>query len=69
MHLPDQRFWPLLGWGLVSVAFPKLLARSLRFHKPTPGDSEASLERVARTWRITGLIALGAFVGLAFVRY
>ena len=51
MHLPNQRFWPLLGWGLVSIAFPELLARSLRFRKPTTSDSEADLERVARTWR------------------
>ena len=69
MHLPDHRFWPLLGWGLAGVAFPKLLARSLRLRQPTPSDSEADLERVARTWRITGLIALAAFVGLAFVNF
>lgn len=68
MHLPDQRFWPLLGWGLASVAFPRLLARSLRLRKPTI-DSKADLERVARTWRITGLLALAAFVGLAFIRF
>ena len=65
MHLPDQRLWGILGFGLACVLFPGLFARSLfRTKKPGVEQSEAELKTVSRSVRIVGLLLLVTFAAL-----
>jgi hypothetical protein len=66
MHLPNQRFWAILGFGLASVLFPGPVARSLRRTKKPGGieQSEAELKKLARSVRLVGVLLLAIFAAL-----
>ena len=65
MHLPDSRFWGILGFGLACVGFSEPIARSLRSKKPGGVEqSQDDVKRLARSVRLVGIVLLVIFAVL-----
>ena len=67
MHLPDHRYWGILGFGLTCVGFSEPLARSLLVSRKRGSVVEPSQEdakKRARSVRLLGIGLLAVFAVL-----
>ena len=65
MHLPDSRFWSILGFWIACVGFSEPIPRSLRSKKPGGIEqSQEDLNKLGVSVRLVGIALLVIFAAL-----